>query len=217
MKKIAVILSGCGHKDGTEITEAVSTLISLTEAGAQPEVFAPDMRVIATDPVTSTPTTEQRNILKESARIARGHIHDLKDLSTKDFDAVAFPGGYGAALHLCNWAQKGAACSVHPEVERILKEFYQSKKPIAAICISPVIIAKVLGAHGITVTIGNDKETATEIEKTGAIHENCDVDDYVTDREHRVITTPAYMFGQAKPHQVFSGIRKAIKELVEMA
>lgn len=217
MKKVAVVLSGCGHKDGAEITEAISTLIALTEVGAEPEVFAPNIDFTVTDPITSQATNEHRNVLKESARIARGQIHDLKNLNTDEFDAIAFPGGYGAALHLCNWAHKGATCSVHPQVERVLKEFYQSKKPIAAICISPVIVARVLGQNGVTVTIGNDSETAAEIEKTGAIHETCEVDDYVTDREHRVVTTPAYMFGQAKPFQVFTGIRKAIKELVEMA
>lgn len=216
-KKIAVVLSGCGHKDGAEITEAVSTLISLTEAGAEYEVFAPNANFTVTDPVSSQPTSETRNIMKEAARIARGHIRDFKELRAKDFDAIAFPGGFGAALHLCNWAQAGSKCKVNPEAERVLKDFYAEEKPICAICIAPALVARVLGEHGITLTIGNDKETSGEIEKTGAKHESCEVDDFVSDREHRIISTPAYMYGEAKPFEVFTGVRKAIRELVEMA
>lgn len=198
-KKIAIILTGCGHKDGTEITEAVSTLIAISEAGATYKVFAPDFK------------------MEESARISRGQIHNLKDLKAQDFDGLALPGGYGAALHLCTWAKEGAKCSVHPEAERVLKEFYQDQKPIAAICIAPALVARVLGSYGITLTIGNDKATSEEIQKTGAIHESCAVEDFVTDRDHRLVTTPAYMYDDAKPNQVFKGISRAIKEMVEMA
>lgn len=220
MKRIAVVLAGCGHKDGTEITEAVSTLIALSEAKAQYEVFAPDRDFSVTDHTENTlePSAEFRNLLKESARISRGHIKNLQDLSARDFDGIVFPGGFGAALHLCTWAKTGAKCEVHPEVERVIREFHTQEKPIAAICIAPALVARVLGPEKITVTIGkNDAITTAEIEKTGAIHEDCDVTDYVTDREHRIITTPAYMFGDAKPFEVFTGIRKAVRELVEMA
>ena len=216
-KRIAVILSGCGHKDGTEITEAISTLIALTETGAEYQVFAPNQEFEVSHPVTSQPTGESRNIMVEAARIARGDVKDLKELKASEFDGVAFPGGYGAALHLCDWAQKGASCDVHPEAERILKEFYKEQKPIAAICIAPVLVARVLGDKGLTLTIGNDVETASEIEKTGAQHSDCPVTDFISDREHRIVSTPAYMFAQAKPIEVFTGVRKAIRELVEMA
>ncbi|MGE0525630.1 MAG: isoprenoid biosynthesis glyoxalase ElbB [Bdellovibrionales bacterium] len=216
-KRVAVVLSGCGHKDGAEITEAVSTLIALTEAGADYEIFAPNADFAVTDPITSQPTSDSRNILRESARIARGHIRDVKELRADDFDALAFPGGYGAAVHLCTFAKQGAECTVRPEVERTILSFYQAQKPIAAICIAPALISKVLGKRGITVTIGNDPGAAAEIEKTGARHENCAVNDFVTDREHRLVTTPAYMYDSAKPIEVFTGIRKAIHELVEMA
>lgn len=220
MKNIAVILAGCGHKDGTEITEAVSALIALSEAGATYKVFAPDMDVPVTDhtKVTYEKTDESRNLLKESARISRGDIHSLKELNAAKFDGLVFPGGFGAALHLCSWAKTGAKCEVHPEVERIVREFYSEQKPIAAICIAPALLARVLGKEKITVTIGkNDAVTTAEIAKTGALHEDCDVTDYVTDRDHKIVTTPAYMFGDAKPFEVFTGIRKAIREFVEMA
>jgi enhancing lycopene biosynthesis protein 2 len=216
-KRVAVVLSGCGHKDGSEITEAVSALIALTEAGATVEMFAPDLNIQSHDPITGQPTGETRNVLTESARIARGQIHPLGELRADAFDAIVFPGGFGAALHLCNWAKEGAKCTVHPQAERVIQEFYQAEKPIAAICIAPALIARVLGQQGITVTIGVDKPTAAEIAKTGAEHIICAVDDFVTDREHRVITTPAYMYGDALACQVFSGVRKAMRELVEMA
>jgi enhancing lycopene biosynthesis protein 2 len=214
-KRIAVILSGCGHKDGAEITEAVSTLIALSEAGAEVEVFAPDVKFIVADPLGNGKTSESRNVLIESARIARGHIKPLSELQAKNFDGIALPGGFGAALNLCTWPVKGAKCEVLPEAERVLREFYQAEKPIAAICIAPALVARVLGTEGITLTIGRDE--GGEIAKTGAHHENCAVTDYVTDREHRVISTPAYMYGEAKPFEVFTGVRKAIRELVEMA
>ncbi len=216
-KSIAVILSGCGHKDGAEITESVSTLIALGLAGASYKVFAPDIDFSVTDPVSSVPTGESRNVMTESARISRGQIRPLSELKMDEFDGLALPGGYGAALNLCDWAKNGAACAVNVDVEKTLNGFYRAQKPIAAICISPALVARVLGAHGITVTIGNDPDTAGEIEKTGAHHQNCDVTDFVSDREHRIITTPAYMYDDARPDQVFTGIKKAIAEFVEMA
>jgi enhancing lycopene biosynthesis protein 2 len=217
MKKVAVILAGCGHKDGSEITEAVSLLISLHQAGASVRCFAPDIELDTIDHRSGENANPRRNVLTESARIARGEISDLNDLNVKDFDAIAFPGGYGAAKNLSNWAQKGAAGEVLPKIESLLRDFHAAGKPIAAICIAPHLVAKALGKKGVTVTIGDDPETAGEINKTGAHHENCPVNDYVTDRENKVITTPAYMYENAKPHEVFQGIAGLAKELVEMA
>lgn len=216
MKKVAVVLSGCGFKDGSEITEAVSALIALSELGADYEVFAPDIDSPVTDHLTGR-SNGTRKVLTEAARIARGKIKNLKDLQSKNFEAVVFPGGFGAATVLCGFGTTGANCEVHPDVQKVIEGFYSEEKPIAGICIAPALIARVLGKKGITVTIGNDKDTAAEIRKTGALHESCAVEDYVTDREHKIITTPAYMYDEAKPHQVFKGIRRALKELVEMA
>ncbi len=217
MKHIAVVLSGCGHKDGAEITEAVSTIIALSQAGAKYEVFAPNFDFHPINHLTSHSDSEKlRNCLIEAARIARGEAKDLAALHQKNFDAVVFPGGFGAALHLSTWGHKGSKCQVHPEVERVIKEFHKSSKPIGAICIAPTLVAKVLGAENVTVTIGNDKEVADEIRKTGAQHVDCPVEDYITDRLHKVITTPAYMY-DTEPHKVFKGISGLIKELVEMA
>lgn len=217
MKKIAVVLSGCGHQDGSEITETISLLVALYQLGANVSFFAPDLEVDAKDHKTGKKTGEKRNILNESARITRGNILDIKTLRASDFDGLAFPGGYGAATNLSNWSSKGQNCEVLPEVVRVIKEFHSESKPIAALCIAPTLVAKVLGKEKVELTIGNDKETADEINKTGAHHIPCPVDDYVTDRDCKVITTPAYMYGDAKPHEVFKGISGLAKELVEMS
>lgn len=217
MRRFAVILSGCGHQDGSEITESVSTLISLSEAGVDYQIFAPRIEFEVQDHVRGQKSAEKRDVLTEAARIARGQVKPLEDLRVADFDGIVLPGGFGVALNLCNWSRLGSKCAVLPEIERILKEFFSAQKPIGAICISPALVARVLGNHGITVTIGDDKEVAQEIAKTGAHHENCAVDDFVSDRQHRIVTTPAYMYSDAKPNAVFTGIRRAIRELVEMS
>jgi enhancing lycopene biosynthesis protein 2 len=217
MKKIAVVLSGCGFLDGAEITEAISTLIALSQNGAAYEIFAPEKDLDVVNHLTGKPTSEKRSVLQESARIARGAVKNLKDLDSENFDAVVFPGGYGAAKNLSDWAFKGSKAQVLESVEKTLLSFYESSKPIAVFCIAPTLAAKVLGSKGITLTIGNDAETAKEIEKTGATHEACAVDDFITDRAHKIISSPAYMYDKAHPHEVFMGISKAIKELVEMA
>lgn len=214
-KNIAVILSGCGFKDGAEITESVSTLIALSEAGANYKVFAPNLEFTAVNHNTDE-KQEPRNALTEAGRIARGQVEDLYNLNPDDFDAVVFPGGFGAANLLSTWASDGARCQVDPKVEKIIKTFHTQSKPIGAMCIAPVVVARVLGSENVNLTIGNAPEVIEEIEKTGAEHVECAVDDYVTDRETKVITTPAYMYEEA-PHKVFAGIRKAIQELVEMA
>jgi len=216
MKKIAIVLSGCGYQDGTEITEAISTFIAIGEVGASYQCFAPNIDFEASNHLNGE-KQDQRNALTESARLCRGQVKELDQLNEKEFDALVFPGGFGAALHLSDWAQKGARCQVDPLVTKAIESFHKNSKPIGAICIAPALIAKTLGSHEVTLTIGNDSETAQEIEKTGAIHEECAVDDFITDRAHKVITTPAYMYDDAPPFQVFTGVKNLIKELVEMA
>jgi enhancing lycopene biosynthesis protein 2 len=215
MKKIAVILSGCGYLDGSEITEAISSLICLSQEGVAYECFAPDISFVSQNHLSGL-ASESRNSLVESARIARGQVRNLDELDASQFDGLLLPGGYGAAKTLCDWAEKGSQCDVLPWVQKSLIDFYEQQKPIAALCIAPAVVARVLGPKGVSVTIGNDLQTALEIEKTGAIHEECPVDEYISDRNHRILTTPAYMY-DAKPSQVFLGISKMIREFVEMA
>ena len=217
MKKVAVILSGCGFLDGAEITEAISTLIAIGQNGAEYAVFAPNKDVGETNHLTQKPTGQKRNVLQEAARIARGEIQPLEQLKAQSFDALAFPGGFGAALHLCDFGEKGSGGQIDPQVARIVKEFSDSHKPIAAICIAPAIMALALGNKGVNVTIGEDAGTASELEKTGAKHQKCAVEKFIVDHSHKVITTPAYMYGSAKPHQIFAGVSGAIAELIKMA
>lgn len=216
MKKIAVVLSGSGYLDGSEITEAISTLIALGQAGASYECFAPDDTFPAVNHLSQEPAGE-RNALEEAARIARGKIKSTHELKEEDFDALIFPGGYGAAKNLCDWGAKGSGCSVRPEIESAILAFHKASKPIGAICIAPALIARVLGPQGVTVTIGTDSATAEEIEKTGAHHEKCAVTDFVTDRQQKIVTTPAYMYDDAKPSEAFQGIRGLVGEVTEMA
>lgn len=217
MKKIAVVLSGCGFLDGAEITESISTLIAITQAGAEFQIFAPNHNYHPTNHFTSNiENSETRNTLVEAARIGRGNAKDLAQLNEADFDALVFPGGYGAATHLSSWGQQGSKCKVDSTVEKLIKSFHRASKPIGAMCIAPTLIAKVLGSENVSLTIGNSKEVASEISKTGAQHVECPVEDYITDRLHKVITTPAYMY-DTEPHKVFQGINGMIRELVEMA
>lgn len=216
-RKIAVILSGCGYLDGAEITESVSTLIAIAQSGAEYTCFAPDIDVSEVDHVTQKETGAKRNVLKEAARISRSQIQALSELDVDAFDGLALPGGFGAAKNLSNFATKGSKGEVLTDIKNILRKFHQQSKPIAAFCIAPSALALVLGKEGVGLTIGNDKATASEIEKTGAHHIECRVDDFVTDRENKIITSPAYMYDEASPFQVFTGIQKAVKEFIEMA
>lgn len=205
MKKFALILAGCGHQDGTEITEAVSLLIALNSLGAQVQCFSPRMEF------------QGRNLLDESQRIARGSAKDLASLNSQEFDALIFPGGFGAAMHLCNWASRGASAEVHPLVKKQILDFHQSGKPIGAVCIAPVLLALTLGSKHITLTLGDEHEVIDQIQKTGAHHEICNVDDFISDRDHKIVTSPAYMYDKASPHEVFKGLEGLCREIFEMA
>lgn len=217
MKKIAIVLSGCGNKDGSEITEAVSLVIAISKLNAEYRFFAPNIEMSPLNFITNDLLSPKRNILIESSRIARGQIQDIKELNSNDFDALAFPGGIGAAEYLCNWSTKGANCEVLPAVKKAIIEFNSQKKPIAAICIAPVLLARVLGLSKVILTIGDDKETIVEIQKTGAHHETCKAENCIVDVENKIVTTPAYMYKEATPYEVFQGISKLAEQLVGMA
>jgi len=214
--KVGVVLSGCGVYDGTEIHESVLTLLALDRAGATIIYMAPDvpqMHVI--DHVKGEPVTgESRNVLVESARIARGEIKNMKDVTAADLDALVFPGGYGAAKNLCTFAVDGPDCKVNPEVERLVKEMHAAKKPMGFICIAPTIAARVLGNHNPRLTIGNDKATAEAITAMGGTHVECKVDEIAVDETNRIVSAPAYMLGPTIAH-VASGIEKCVEKMLE--
>ncbi len=212
--KIGVILSGCGVFDGTEITEAVSVLIAIDKLGAQAICVAPDVaQMHVVDHMAGTPMDESRNVLAESARIARGRIKGLATVSAADFDAVIFPGGFGAAKNLSDFAVKGANCSVNPYVTRLIQQMHAARKPIGFACIAPVLAAKVLGAR---VTIGNDPSTADAITRMGGTHETAGLTDIVIDQANRVVTTPCYMYDDSTPWQVYQGAEKMVAAVLKM-
>jgi enhancing lycopene biosynthesis protein 2 len=216
MKKIGVVLSGCGVRDGSEIHEAVFALLAIDRQGAEAVCMAPDADFPETNHLTMQETGTKRNALVEAARIARGNIRDIKDVTAADLDAIVFPGGFGAAKNLCDFAMKGAGASAHPEVARLLKEMSLANKPIGAICIAPALIATVLGKGSApTLTIGNDAGTAAEIEKTGAKHQDCPVFELVVDRKNKIVSTPAYMLA-TRISEVHEGIDKCIGEVIGM-
>jgi enhancing lycopene biosynthesis protein 2 len=216
MKKIGVVLSGCGVYDGSEIHEAVLALLAIDRQGCEALCMAPDVDFPVTDHLTKRETAEKRNVLAESARIARGDIRDIKGVKAADLDAIIFPGGFGAAKNLCDFATKGAAAQINPEVARLLKEMVVAGKPIGAVCIAPALVAAVLGKeYSPTVTIGTDPGTAAEIEKTGAIHQECPVTGFVVDRQNKLVTSPAYMLA-TRISEVYEGIDTCVREVVKL-
>ena len=213
-KKIAVVLSGCGAYDGAEIHEAVFTLWAIAKAGFQYKIFAPDIEqhhVI--NHLTGQETKENSNVLVESARIARGDIESITTLNSSNFDAVIFPGGFGVAKNLCNYAFEGANCKVNPEVESVIRKFHTKEKPIGALCISPVMVAKVL--KNIKLTIGSDASTIEAIEKMENTHIEARLGQVIIDRRHKVASTPCYMLDSDIIH-IAESATKIVDAVIEL-
>ena len=218
-KNIGVIFSGSGYLDGTEITEGVLTLLSLDKSDLSLNIrcLAPDReQTRVMNHLTQKQMEEKRNVLIESARIARGNIEDIEKVNPNDFDAVLLPGGFGAALNLSNFSSKGGSGKILSCLADFLTEYRrEDNKPLGAICIAPAIIALLLGEKKATLTIGEDKETALEIEKTGAIHQNCPVDGMVVDDKLRIVTTAAYMYADARLRDIAMGIDKCVQQVLK--
>ncbi|WP_331693041.1 isoprenoid biosynthesis glyoxalase ElbB [Pseudomonas sp. ZY71] len=214
-KKVAVILSGSGVYDGAEIHESVITLLRLDQRGAQVQCFAPNIAQLhVINHLTGEEMPETRNVLVESARIARGNIKDIREADVDDFDALIVPGGFGAAKNLSNFAVEGASCSVQPEVLALAEAFAEAGKPVGLMCISPALAAKIYGP-GVTCTIGNDADTATAMNKMGATHEDCAVTEIIEDKARKLVTTPAYMLAQ-NISEAASGINKLVDRVLEL-
>ncbi|MBW6536625.1 MAG: isoprenoid biosynthesis glyoxalase ElbB [Mariniphaga sp.] len=214
MKKIAVVLAGNGVYDGSEIHEATLTLLAIARNGAQYQCFAPDVdQAHVVNHLTGEEMPEKRNVLVEAARIARGNITPLSEYKAKDFDAIIFPGGFGAAKNLCTFAFDGIDCKVNPDVEKAVRSTVAEKKPIGALCISPVMIAKILG--DVKVTIGQDEATIQAVENLGGTHEKTTHGQIVVDEKYNIITTPCYMLN-ATIDQIADGAENAVKKILEM-
>lgn len=213
MKKIAVILAGSGVYDGSEIHEAVLSLLAIEQNGAEWICFAPDIEQLhVINHKTGEVTEESRNVLVESARIARGKIQDLATLHVDDYDALLIPGGFGVAKNLTDFAIHGTECSINTHVATACRAFFHAKKPAGYICISPTIIPMIY-TQGVKGTIGHDKETAEAFNAMGGQHVECDVDDIVYDPEYNVYSTPAYMLANSVS-EAASGINKLVKNLI---
>ena len=217
MAKVGVVLSGCGVYDGSEIHEAALTLYFLDRASAEIICMAPDVNQSqVVDHLAGRPVNEIRNVLVEAARIARGNIRSMKSVKASDLDALVFPGGLGAVKNLCDYAARGKDCTVNPEVERLIKETHSARKPLGFICLAPVVAAKVLGKFNPRLTIGDDKNTAADIEEMGGKHIACKVDEIAIDEETKIVSTPAYMLGP-NISKVAQGIEKLVDELLRLA
>ena len=214
-KKVAVILSGCGVYDGAEIYESVITLLRLDQRGAQVQCFAPNIAQLhVINHLTGEEMPESRNVLVESARIARGEVKDIREANAEDFDALIVPGGFGSAKNLSNFAVEGTGCTVQPDVLALTEAFAEADKPVGLICISPALAAKIYGP-GVTCTIGNDADTAAALNKMGATHKDCAVSEIVEDKARKLVTTPAYMLAQSIS-EAASGINKLVDRVLEL-
>lgn len=216
--KAAVILSGCGHRDGAEIRESVITLLMLDQQGVDVQAFAPDAaQHDVIDHLTGKPTQESRNVLTEAARIARGKVEPLRVLEAKEYDMLLIPGGYGAAKNLSDLAFKGTQATAIAEFKRVALAFLEAKKPIGAICIAPAVLAAaVKGHYSLTLTIGEDAGTAEAIAAFGSRHVNCATASFVYDETHHVASCSAYM-REAPLRDIARGIEQVVMQVVEVA
>jgi len=217
-KKVGVILSGCGVFDGAEIHESVITLLALDRLGAEAVICAPNrpqMHVV-NHLSGEVAAGESRNVLVESARIARGAIRDVAQVSADELDALILPGGFGAAKNLCDFAVRGAECEVDPGVAALVRAVHAQGKPVAAVCIAPALLARVLGPERPELTIGSDPGTAAALQAMGATHVACPVRELVVDRERKLVSTPAYMLAE-RISEAAAGIEKTVAALLEMA
>ena len=219
MPKVGVVLSGCGFLDGAEIFESVATLYHLEQAGAEIVAMAPDVNQHhVVDHLTGEEMPgETRNVLRESARIVRGEIQDIAEISAEDLDALIFPGGYGVAKNLSSYAFEGVDATVQEEVNRLAREMVAAHKPIGIICIAPAMMAKVLEGTGINaqMTIGNDRQTAEHLEEMGATHVACGVTKHITDKKNKIVSTPAYMLAK-KIGETWTGIEGLVQEVLAL-
>ncbi|MEI7980822.1 MAG: isoprenoid biosynthesis glyoxalase ElbB [Bacteroidota bacterium] len=214
MKQFAVILAGCGVFDGAEIQEAVLTLLAIEKLGAGYQCFAPDVfQYHVLNHITGKEMNEKRNVLVESARIARGDIKPLSAFKASGYDALIFPGGFGAAKNLCNWALEGDDCMVNSDVEAAVKSMFEAGKPIGAMCIAPVILGKLF--KGSNFTTGNDPASASFIQKMGNRYTPATLGEVVIDKTRNLFTTPCYML-DATIGQIAEGTENIVREMLKV-
>ena len=212
--KIALILSGCGNRDGSELQETLSLLLAIDRRGWNYQYFAPEGKYNVVSHVDGNETGEQRDLFVESARIARGNIRTLAEYRPADFDALALPGGMGAARNLSSYAFDGTAMVVREDVEQAIIETHAAHKPVVAMCIAPMVLAAVLGRRvkGLHLTLGLPCAASQAAEAMGAIQVDCNATDVCVDRENLVLTTPAYMVA-TRISEIFQGAENLVAAL----
>ncbi len=224
MKKIAIILSGCGNRDGSELQESLSLMLAVDRRGWQYQCFAPEglfevvphIDVEDTEEEGTVLDMEQRDIFVESARIARGNLLPLEQYRPEDYDALALPGGMGAARNLSTFAFDGPRMEVVDTVADAILETYRAKKPVVAMCIAPMVLAKVLGRYEVQLTLGaTDNQAAQVAAGFGCKVQACGPTDVCVDSEHKIATTPAYMVG-TRISEIFAGGENLVAALAEM-
>lgn len=219
--KVAVLLAGCGHLDGAEVREAVLTLLALDQHGAAYQCIAPDdWQHHVVDHRSGQPAAgERRNILAESSRIARvGQCLDLAQADPAGYDALLLPGGFGVAKNHCSFAFKGAEGTVRPDVAAFVRAFFDAGRPVGAICIAPALVALTLAGSGrhAALTIGSDAGCGAALEALGARHQvRASAREVVVDEALKLVTTPAYMFDDARLADVFLGIERCVAEVLK--
>lgn len=226
MKKIAVVLSGCGNRDGSELQETLSLLLAVDKKGWQYQCFAPEGLFEVVSHVDgynldedveegSVVDVEERDVFVESARIARGDIKPLSEYRPADFDALFLPGGMGAARNLSTFAYEGEKMMVIDILHDAILETYRAQKPIAAMCIAPMILARVLGRYEITLTLGNTCPASEVAQALGARHQICSATEVCVDADHKIVTTPAYMVA-SRISEIFAGGEALVDAVSEM-
>lgn len=212
---VAVILSGCGVFDGTEIHESVLSLLAIDRQGAAYQCFAPDiLQHHVINHISGNEMAESRNVLIESARIARGNIKPLAEFDAAEFDILLMPGGFGAAKNLSSLAFDGPECSVNDDLISAVTAMVKVGKPIGALCIAPAILARIL--DGVKITIGNDPDTIGAIEVMGGNHQQASHGEVVVDEQLKLVTSPCYMLDTASISQIAEGADNCVRELLRL-
>lgn len=223
---IGVLLSGNGVYDGAEIQEAVLTLLAIDEMGWNAvciSVDKPQHHVI--NHLTGEVMDESRNMLVEAARIARGQITPIDSISPADIDALVIPGGFGSAKNFTSWAFDGPESTILPEVKLLLVNLVNVGKPIVALCVSPVVVAKAFEGSSIhpTLSLGSASESSPYdinsfnegLRATGAIAQERTIREVLIDPTNRIICAPCYMM-DARITEINANIKQAMVALNEI-
>jgi enhancing lycopene biosynthesis protein 2 len=224
--KIGVLLSGCGVYDGAEIQETVFALLAIEELGAEAICLSVNKNQHhVVNHLTGEEMPESRNMLVEAARIARGAVHDISTFDNTQIDALVIPGGFGSAKNFTTWAFEGPNGSILPEIKELIQQCISDKKPIAALCVSPVIVGLALNQSDLqaTMTLGTDKEKSpyeinafsSGLSQTGVQVEMKTIREIALDEKLKIVSAPCYMM-DASIVEIRTNIQQAMQALIQL-